>query len=380
MNLLSKAAPWVVASLLATTNVFGQQGQPDKARPQKSYEQGHELVQTQMMAAYNAPARIDVRGAWDFYTTGSFTYWQPIQENMELAISNSIAKTTNGILNGNLVNMNFDYSPGFKVGMGMNFDHDNWDGYVEYTWFRGSQSRTETNGTYELLWAAPIMQSGLGTGSNLYDNIHGEWRLKMDLLDAELARSYYIGTRLSVRPVIGARAGWIRQRMQSENTNNNFSGAAGHSTGTLGIDRITVKLQSWGVGPRTGMYTNWMLGQGFRLFGNGFADILYTRYTQNSHNETFTALSTGSISTFHADQPDYPSLRTHIDLELGFGWGSYFDNNNWHVDLVAGYAFQVFFDQNMMRHFDSGSARAVSTAPNGNLYMQGLNVSARFDF
>jgi hypothetical protein len=76
------------------------------------------------------------------------------------------------------------------------------------------------------------------------------------------------------------------------------------------------------------------------------------------------------------------TLRTHLDLEFGIAWGSYFDNNNWHVDLSAGYGFQVFFNQNMFRWFAStyyGSV-AQSVSPNGNLYMHGLTASARFDF
>jgi hypothetical protein len=81
-------------------------------------------------------------------------------------------------------------------------------------------------------------------------------------------------------------------------------------------------------------------------------------------------------------QKDIDYLRTHLELELGFGWGSYFDNNNWHIDLSAGYALQVFFDQNMFRHFETGNHRttAYSSLPHGNLYVQGLTATARLDF
>src|SRR5690349_12054416 len=78
LNTFSTTKSWMVASLLAATSVFAQDSNSapaSKCRPQKSYEQGHELTASQMMAAYNAPARIDVRGAWDFYATGSFIYW-----------------------------------------------------------------------------------------------------------------------------------------------------------------------------------------------------------------------------------------------------------------------------------------------------------------
>jgi hypothetical protein len=73
-------------------------------------------------------------------------------------------------------------------------------------------------------------------------------------------------------------------------------------------------------------------------------------------------------------------VRTHLDLELGLGWGTYFDDNNWHVDLSASYGFQVFFDQNMFRHFEDDVMIGLSSVANGNLYVQGLTATARFDF
>ena len=67
-----------------------------------------------------------------------------------------------------------------------------------------------------------------------------------------------------------------------------------------------------------------------------------------------------------------------MDVELGLGWGSYFDCNNWHVDVTAGYGFQVFFDQNMFRNFNEG--HLVQNLPNGNLNVHGLTATIRLDF
>ncbi len=73
-------------------------------------------------------------------------------------------------------------------------------------------------------------------------------------------------------------------------------------------------------------------------------------------------------------------LRAHADFELGLGWGTYFDNNNWHIDFSATYGFQIFWDQNMFRNFESSVAPAKSFAPNGNLYVHGVTLNADFDF
>jgi hypothetical protein len=184
-----------------------------------------------------------------------------------------------------------------------------------------------------------------------------------------LARAYYVGTKLSFRPFFGARGLWIRQ-----NTSTVYSSPA--TGNTITVDDVSVTSHSWAVGPRTGIATNWMIGEGFRLFGNGAGDILFTQYTRINNRETQGAVPVNYTQT------NLNTIRTHLDLEFGIAWGSYFDNNNWHVDLSAGYGFQVFFNQNLSRQLVGTATTNVAHAivPNGNLYMHGLTASARFDF
>src|SRR5689334_20656896 len=84
VNLLTKTKPWLTASLLTAATLFAKQDNT-KCNPPK-LEQGHEASTRQLMNGYSAPARIEVRGTWDVYATGSFLYWQASQENMEIGI------------------------------------------------------------------------------------------------------------------------------------------------------------------------------------------------------------------------------------------------------------------------------------------------------
>lgn len=381
MSLFAKTGPWIAASLCAVASVFGQNCEPKKCEPVKCEPVKCKPVQCApkccdpvpeitLMPGYNQCARIDVRCSWDVFATASFTYWQPVQDNMELGIVSDNTVVTD-VINGNVVNMDFDYKPGFKVGLGMNFDHDCWDTFVEYTWFRGSHSNTTTlnaaeapNTTLFPMWSAPSSLS-FYSGSQ-------KWKLHMDLLDWQLGREYYVGTKLTYRPFFAARAAWIRQNLDVDYLND---GAV-----TPVNDFVNKTSNSWAIGPRAGLYTNWMIGDGFRLYGNGAGDILFTQYTKLNSKET-VATNAGVVSSFYSvKQRKLNTIRTHLDLELGLGWGSYFDCNNWHVDFTAGYGFQVFFDQNMFRHFTDDVADAVSNTPNGNLYMHGLTATARLDF
>lgn len=371
MSLFAKTGPLLAASLMIVGSAFGQ-----SKCPPKSFDQGHELVQSQMMPAYNAPARIDVRGSWDLYAQGSFTYWQPIQENMELGLVSDVAGG-NTMLNGNIVNLDFDYKPGFKTGLGINFEHGDWDTFAEYTWFRGKHT-TATKLDRANSPDATIHPIALFPVNSSYYNASQSWRLHMDLLDWQLARSYYVGMKLSFRPFFAARAAWIRQNAKLNFEDNK-------ETANAYASQQNKKSRSWGVGPRVGIGTNWMLGEGFRLFGNGGADVLFTQYTKLRSSQVNLDQQGQQVEDerFVVIQTKYNTLRTHLDLELGFGWGTYFDNNNWHVDLSAGYGFQVFFDQNMFRTFNNSTMStglAVSNNPSGNLYVHGLTATLRFDF
>jgi hypothetical protein len=111
------------------------------------------------------------------------------------------------------------------------------------------------------------------------------------------------------------------------------------------------------------------------MFGDFEGDLTYSRYRSSLSSD-----STSSDQTLSVKQSGIPTVRPHVNLDLGLGWGSYFDNNNWHIDLAASYGFQVFWDQNMFRHFNDDVMQANSIMPNGSLYIQGLNVTARLDF
>jgi hypothetical protein len=366
-----KLAPTVVASMLAATSGFAAQntnakGANGSCRPQDSFQQGYELSQSQMMAAYNAPARIDVRGAWDVFITGSFIYWQPTQDSMSLG---SLMTGTNtlidGTYTGTYLSRSSDFHPGFKVGLGMNFDHDNWDTFLEYTRLHGETTTSATAGSGQYInsnWGDP------DTNTAAYNSMSSAWRVNYDAIDWQLARAYYNGTSLTFRPFFGPRAAFFEQTMT-----NKYARPASTVQNT---DSRSYK--SWGIGAMAGIESRWLLGEGFRLYGDAQADILYTHY--HDFSTVVDNVSVIAVKDINMGQQTFGLLRPHMDVELGIGWGTYFDTSNWHFDLLAGYNFQVFWNQNMFRTFFNDVTDYQSVQNLGNLYMQGLTITARFDF
>lgn len=390
LNVFTKTKPWMVASLLAATSVFGQtktDNSQDRCRPKAC----DPMPQTQLMLAYNAPARIDVRGSWDIYAGASFTYWQARQENMEVAASVTSTSATllggaGSVATGNIVAHNFKYKPGFKVFAGINFDHDAWDAFAEYTWFN-STTTTSTNGpapsTTTFGAVVPVngfMPEMAAVSGTTFQSAKQSWKLKMQFLDTALARSYYVGTKLTFRSIFGARFAWFTQSKELTFTRSGTQFTT-NTPATLGSLYMRQNFSSWGAGPMAGLNTNWIFGEGFRMIGNGSVDLLYTRVEASNSKNQFSTTATPVVLTKHAiHQPRPDFLMPHMNLEMGLGWGSYFDCNNWHIDFLATYGFQVFWNANLFRQFNDDVAYVNSNLPSGNLYVHGLTATMRIDF
>lgn len=387
MNMLTKIMPLAVASFLAMSPAFSNQ----KSKPEMCKPATEVLPCPQMptIAAYNAPAEIHIGmpDDYDFFATANFLYWQPIQDNMGAAVTaeQPIAVLGVPIGQGTVVNMDFDYKPGFKAGLGMNLCHDDWVGYAEYTRVHGehhvSASSASTDPRIYAMRGHPFQLANIG---QVFSDMHSSYGCNLDFIDGQMERVYYVGQKFVLHSSVGMRGAWILQRWH-----NNYNGTVARSglaaSAINGELNVYERTHSWAVGPRGGLKMDWMFGRGFRFYGTGFADILYTKYKLQTKSVVVTreavvgVLAPGQSSTLILSN-EVPAVRAHADFELGLGWGSCFRNNRWHVDFAVGYDFQVFFNQDVFTHFEDSAALAVSSYAFSNLYMQGLNVSARLDF
>ncbi len=126
------------------------------------------------------------------------------------------------------LNQTNSYKSGFQVGLGLNMaGMDNWDLFAEYTWYRNNRDNDTQKFSY-------------------------------DDLVVTLDRPFYLGKKLTANFACGLRALWI------DNTSGIYD------------------QKSWALGPRFGFESNWLLGAGFRIFGNVSESVLYTRYTNLS--------------------------------------------------------------------------------------------------
>lgn len=366
------------AAVLAATGAFAQMSRSSNksanTNPCQCMEQGMCLPSDAKCfpAAYNAPASIAVSCGWDFNIFGSFIYWHTSEEGLDLAYVGPVAGTSEGtvVLPGAVAYQDFTYKPGFQVGVGFNLNHDDWVGWLEYTWLHQSETTSA---------AAPALASGSAGSwsssdwfpstafSGTRNNVSSKWKMHLDMLDLMFSRPYYQGTCLTVSPFGGLRALWIRQRLDVSLTDN------APITGSNQPWYSSNLSNSWAIGPALGANTHWLIGCGFRFEGEAAGSILYTQYTTIANN-----ISTPATSGVTSKTTDYNTLRAMAQLGVGAGWGSYLYCQKYYLDFAARYDFNYLWNQNVMRPFVSELAGQENDR--GDLFLHGLTVTARFDF
>ena len=308
-----------------------------------------DLPQAPTMGAYNAPARVDVCGSWDFFIQGSFIYWLTYEEGLFVGHINPTDLDTNA---SQMIDFDYKLKPGFKVAIGGNSDYDDWSGMLQYTWYHFTINNT-FNRPAGYTFTSNIGSSVVTTPTVSKDR----WNYKYDMLDLDMYRMYYNGKKLTFKTIYGLKGGWLRQTWSNE-----------LSSASVTDVPATAFQKSWIIGPKIGINTNWCLGSGFSFFGNAAASLFYQKFSTVSYQSKNTNKTTNAANANYSFSLVNPSAEAF----LGFDYGTYFDRNNWHFDLLAGYEIQYLFNQNMF-------SSSIHKSPL-DIMMHGLTVTARFDF
>ena len=193
--------------------------------------------------------------------------------------------------------------------------------------------------------------------------------MENDLIDLEFSRPHYLGKKLIFKPHFGFRGGWIDQKYnleaqvtwRSENESSFY---------------FNVSSKSWLIGPRAGLDSQWLLGEGFSLFGNLASSLCYQHFNVKYKETTVPDLAL----EFNSDSKtkDY-YVNPNLEFAVGINWGSYLAENQYHIDLSAGYEFHIFWNQNQMSVLKNDNNQTPHTKA-GDLMLHGLTISGRFDF
>lgn len=378
-NKFSKILKLAAVMLVTASSVFGARyDRRNKGEMQADapMQQGHMMQEGQMMGGYSAPARYDVRTAWDFFFTGDFLYWQARMGGLNYGIVTEASTLSSNLppSKGKVLNPSFGWHPGVRLGLGINFEYDNWDLMLEW-----AHLANHNNTTYKVADTTKriILPTRIFPHMNLNATEASQsWRCIFNTMDLHLGRPYYLGKSLTCRPHGGVRAAWVRQ------SEHRFYKDIKQNTTDKGSLRNKTILNSWALGPRFGMETNWMLGEGFRFFGNSAGSLQYTKFRsiKKDTNPEKLIISGQDLVGSVKDNKSNGQVQPNLDASLGLGWGSYFDNSNWHVDLSLCYEFSYYPNYNTDMIFLDDSTPSMYVSNRGDLAFHGGTFKFRFDF
>lgn len=322
--------------------------------------------------AYNAPARIDVACGWKVWAQASFIYWKAKEKGLQLGEKSFSANAGIDIV-FDKVNMDFDYIPGFKLGFGINFCRDDWTLFLQYTRLNGDDNKNVSYGSnYD--GTNNRFFSGWNFTNRPLNTMKAKWDLDYNIFDLELGRPYYLGKKVIFKPHFDLRSGWINQKYDF------FAVSQTSPTAQQLNHFVKVKEDSWLIGPRIGLYIDWLIGCHFKIITNVAGSLLYQNF-KGHYFEDFPIQPPGNLleSTFtYRDKITF--LTPNTEFQLGLGYGRYFCKNRWYFNIDASYDFNYFWKQNFLRYLNDSSKFPYIDDDLGDLMLHGLTITARLDF
>lgn len=308
----------------------------------------------------NCCASPRVQGGADVFIEADFILWVAREAGLGMATSGVPQSSQATQPSGKVSYPNHKIKPGFKVGLGLVLDHDCWDIYATYTWFRSNQKKkTITNTTEDMIALInPTPNSGLLTYATA---VTGDWDLNFNNIDLSLGRNFWNSDYLSLRPHIGLKGSWQRQKF-----NLNYTVSSDE-------DDIRMKQNFWGVGVRAGLDTAYYLSSEFSIFGDFALAALWSQFKNKHNNRTRASGSDDAYRWNSYWKGDYHNVSPVLETEIGIRWDTWLSQEEYHFLIQAAWELQEWWSQN---NFNNDYTNGVR----GDLSLQGFTLKVRFDF
>lgn len=303
-----------------------------------------------------------------------YLYWKTQEDQLYPAILTD-QTVANGVNTNHisLVNQKFEYRSGFRLGLGYNFDYENYDTHLAWTRIHPNTTTNISSSDSTILIAIPFFDQ---TNSDVpkAGSVVSQWQLNYDMLDLELGHKYTIFDRFSLRPNIGLKAGWINQ-LQVMDINN-------VSLGQPEVEKVQgseERLNNFnGIGPRIGIDLHYGLGSQFGVFGTLSGALLYGNFKLKTTTYLADSLTNNGIA---GNGPQVVSLNNSdnrlsstTQILVGGDWMRKVYQKYW-VRLGVAYEAQLWWNQ--IRSDNSiPQLLFVNTPAGGDLMMHGLTLQA----
>jgi hypothetical protein len=290
-------------------------------------------------------------GPGGLFVSGEYLLMKPRRRALDFAIVDPI---DNGVPEGSIESINWDWSSGLRVGGGYRAPGSSWEVGVFYTYLHSSDHRTLEAPDGGALYATlthpgAIEQVAVAAGSS---------SLNYNVIDLEVGRHFCLGDCFEARLFGGGRAAWIDQRLHVL-----YDGIDAN------LAEVTSPIDFDGGGLRAGGEGWWKLGGGFGLFARAAGSLLVGNFRTHL-TETNAAGATVIVNVSDRFEKVVPVA----ELGAGVAWQSQ------HVRLSAGYEIVNWFNLVDSPDFVDDVHQGKLGRRTGNLSLDGVTVRAEVGF
>jgi hypothetical protein len=314
--------------------------------------------------------------SYDITFTGDALFWTANEEGLDYVITNTPGLTAIN-QDGVVERGSFDWDWGFRIGIGYKVPDQKMD--LGATW-----TRYFTHGLSQVNSTLPPAIFSVWTSalSNISNQRHATMNsyLQFNMLDLKLSTTFSPRKFLDITPFIDVCAAWVDQKFAIDvyggNNNNSFGSTV------LG-DQFKMTNRFWGVGPKIGFDTLWILGYGFSIYSNFDVSLLYGRFHVSQNETTTTEGVSPPVVYLDINKNNFSLSRLNLDLMIGLKWMRLFANDAYLLTLEAGWEELILLGQNQLMRFfspDTSATPALNSSGKGDLTLQGLTMQAGLTF
>ncbi|MEM7174839.1 MAG: Lpg1974 family pore-forming outer membrane protein [Chlamydiota bacterium] len=293
----------------------------------------------------------------DMFLFGELLYWTGRLDTLTYAKTGPLTTIEGLTRRGTDHSVNWQWDPGFKVGVGWNFDHGEWDMLLKYTWFY-TKATGNTNETVHPNFAIAFLSQTTAVGAK------AEWDLHYQTGDFEFGRNFFVHRYLKLRPFIGVKGTW-----QKQDQTTRFLDLVFNQTTYL-TARTQFNHAIWGLGPRAGMSSAWHFSHWASLYGDFALSGLWLHYNTERRGRLDTAENQLTIFPL---RKKLRITKPIIELGLGLRFESYFGCRRLHLLFQFGWETQIWTNQTLYIDLND-------TLKRFDLLLHGGVAKLRFDF
>lgn len=322
-----------------------------------------------------------------------FLYWKADEDGLEygtkMKASPLIGEASH--TDTQLLDLHFDWDPGFRLGFGYLFNHfDSWSLNLNWTHIRnhahatasakGIESQIGKVDTIISPWVNLLFELRAGASK-----ASAHWHVDYNTLDLDFGRSVLLSKRFILNPYFGLRGAWIDQDYKAI-YKSTFILAEGSPPFSRNVD-FKAKNDFSAFGLRGGTELVWLLSKNWHIFSQVAGHILYGKFKVEMKNLHDQGLGEGETPpkplNFTASE-HFWRVRLSFEESIGLGWETFFRNQRYRLCLRAAYELSQWLNQNELFYsLYFRGADTISSVPvrsQGNLSFHGIRAGVQFDF